>query len=153
MLMALALLAAIGAVPSPTVSLTLTGGEDRTPVSATPRSLSDVARELREGRKAVGGFSAAESTIPRSASNFIPAFEPEPVTIAPEPEVVIEAPPVYQATYLPGSFGRHQKSSRLHQRPAARFAAPRATSAHRGRPSAPPTFQPRNTAAGRFRQR
>lgn len=152
MLMALALLAAIDAAPSPTVSLTLTGGADRAPVSATPRSLSDVARELREGRKAVGSFSAVESTVPRSLSNFIPAFEPEPVATAPEPEVVIEVPPVYAPAYLPAAYGRHQKSGRLHQRPAL-FVAPRSTSPRPGRPSAPPTFQPRHTMAGQLRQR
>src|SRR5512141_1115459 len=94
MLMAFVLLAAIDAAPSSTVSLTLTGETDRPPVSATPRSLSDVARELRAGRKAVGGFSAAESTLPRTLSDFVPTFEPEPDTTEPEPEVV-EAPPVY----------------------------------------------------------
>jgi len=153
MLMALVLLAAIDAGPSPTVSLTLTGGADRAPVSATPRSLSDVARELREGRKAVGGFSAVESTVPQSLSYFMPAFEPEPVTTVPESEVVIEAPPVYAPPYLPTWYGRHQKSGRLHLRPASHFAAPRSTSPLSGRLSAPPTFQPLHTTAGRFRQR
>jgi hypothetical protein len=152
MLMALALLAAIDAVPSPSVSLILTGGADRTPVSATPRSLSDVARELREGRKAVGGFSAVESTVPRSLSAFIPTFEPEPVTTEPEPEVVIESPPVYAPTYLPVWYGGgQQKRSHLRQRPAAHFAAPRPTP--RGLSSAPPSFHPRQTTAGRMRQR
>ena len=153
MLMALALLAAIEAVPSPTVSLTLTGETDRPPVSATPRSLSDVARELREGRKAVGGFSAVESTVPQSLSYFIPTFEPEPVTTEPEPEVVIEAPPFYAPTYLPVWYGSHPKSSRLRQHTAAHFAAPRPMSSHPGRSSAPPTFQLRHTTAGHFRQR
>jgi hypothetical protein len=153
MLMALALLAAIEAVPSPTVSLTLTGETDRPPVSATPRSLSDVARELREGRKAVGGFSAVESTVPQSLSYFIPTFEPEPVTTEPEPEVVIEAPPFYAPTYLPVWYESHPKSSRLRQRTAAHFATPRPTSPRPGRPSAPPTFQLRHTTAGHFRQR
>ena len=153
MLMALVLLAAIDSVPSPTVSLTLTGETDRAPVSATPRSLSDVARELREGRKAVGGFSAVESTVPQSLSDFIPASEPEPAATEPEPEVVIEAPPVYVPAYLPMWYGRHPKSSRLRQRNAARFAAPRPPSPPPGRLSAPPTFQPRHTTAGHFRQR
>ena len=43
-------------VPPPVVEMTLTGASG-TPVSAAPRTLSDVARERREGRKAVGGFS------------------------------------------------------------------------------------------------
>jgi hypothetical protein len=152
MLMALALLAAIDAVPSPTVSLTLTGGAEREPVSATPRSLSDVARELREGRKAVGGFSAAESTVPQRLSAFIP-FEPEPVTTEPEPDVVTEAPLVYAPTYLPVWYGGRQKSARLHQRTSAHFAAPRSTAPPPGRPSASPTFQLRHATAGLFRQR
>ena len=144
MLMALALLAAIDAVPSPTVSLTLLGGPDRAPVSATPRSLSDVARELREGRKAVGGFSAAESTVPQRLSTFTPTFELEAVTAEPEPEVVSEAQPVYAPTYLPVWYGGRQTSGRFHQRTAAHFAAPRAV---------PPAFQLRHTTAGLLRQR
>ena len=109
MLMALALLAAIEAVPSPTVSLTLTDGTDRPPVSATPRSLSDVARELREGRRAVGNFSAVESTVPQSRTIFIPTFEPEPDTREPEPEVVAEAAPAYIETYVPVWWGCRQR--------------------------------------------
>jgi hypothetical protein len=153
MLMALALLAAIDAIPSPTVSLTLSGGAGRAPVSATPRSLSDVARELREGRRAVGGFSAVESTVPQSRGEFLPTFEPEPVVTAPEPEVVIEAPPAYAPTYLPVVYGRHPKNGRFHGRPATHFAAPRLTSPPPGRPSAAPALQPRHAAAGHFRQR
>jgi hypothetical protein len=153
MLMALALLAAIDAVPSPTVSLTLTGETARPPVSATRRSLSDVARELREGRKAVGGFSAVESTVPQSRSAFLPAFELEPDRTEPEPEVVVEPPPVYVPTYIPVWYGGGQRSGRLHQRPAAHLVAPRAMSPPPGRLSTRPTFQPRHTAAGHFRQR
>jgi hypothetical protein len=154
MLLALALLAAIDAVPSPAVSLTLTGETDRPPVSATRRSLSDVARELREGRKAVGGFSAVESTVSQSRNAFIPAFEPDPDARESEPEVVIEAPPVYVPTYIiPVWYGGQQKSGRLHQRAAARFVAPRSISPPPGRPSAPTTLQLRHATAGHFRQR
>ena len=152
MLMALALLAAIDAVPSPTVSLTLTGGAEREPVSATPRSLSDVARELREGRKAVGGFSAAESTVPQRLSAFIP-FELESVATEPEPEVVTEASPVYAPTYIPTWYGGRQTSAHLHQRTAAHSVAPRAMSPPPGRLSAPPMLQLRHTTAGLFRRR
>ncbi|MCI4369657.1 MAG: hypothetical protein L3K09_08885 [Thermoplasmata archaeon] len=144
MLMALVLLAAIDAVPSPTVSLTLTGETDRPPVSATPRSLSDVARELREGRKAVGNFSAVESTVPQSLSTFIPTFEQEPDTTEPQPEVVTETPPVYVPAYPPVWYGGRPSSGRFHQRTAAHFAAPRAV---------PPAFQLRHTTAGLLRQR
>lgn len=153
MLMALALLAAIDTGSSPTVSLILTGGADRAPVSATPRSLSDVARELREGRKAVGGFSAVESTVPQSRSVFIPTFEPELDATEPEPEVVTEAPPVYVPAYLPVWYGGGQRIGRLHHRTAAHFVAPRAISRPPGRPSAPPTLHLRHSTAGRFHQR
>lgn len=153
MLMALILLAAIDAVPAPTVSLTLTGDSDRPPVSATPRSLSDVARELREGRKAVGNFSAAETTVPQRRSTLFPAFEPEPDVTEPEPEPepVAEAP-VYVPAYPPVWFGGRQPSSRLHRRSAARFAAPRAASPPPGRPSAP-AFRMRHSTAGPLRER
>ncbi len=151
MLMALVLLAAIDAVPSSTVSLTLTGETDKPPVSATPRSLSDVARELREGRKAVGNFSAAESTVPRTLSDFVPTFEPEPDTT--EPEVVVEASPVYLPTYLPAWYGPPRKSGRLHHRTAPHLATPRSASPPLARPSAPPTFQARHATSGRLRQR
>jgi hypothetical protein len=153
MLMALALLAAIDAVPSPTVSLTLTGGADRTPVSATPRSLSDVARELREGRKAVGGFSAVESTVPQSKSAFIPVFQPDADMTEPEPEAVTEAPPVYVPAYIPVWYGGQQRIDRPRQRTASHFAAPRLMSPPPGRPSQTLAFQPRHTTAGFFRQR
>jgi hypothetical protein len=156
MLMALALLAAIEAVPSPTVSLTLTGETDRPPVSATPRSLSDVARELREGRKAVGGFSAVESTVPQSRSVYIPAFEPEPVAAEPEPEVPVEAPqPVYIETYTPAWYGGGQRiGHHLRQHaPLGHHAAPRSASPLIRRPSASPRFQGHHTTAGHLRQR
>jgi len=154
MLMALVLLAAIDAVPSPTVSLTLTGESDRAPVSATPRSLSDVARELREGRKAVGNFSAVETTVPQSRSTFVPTFEPEPDVTKPEPEPeeVAEALPVYVPAYPPVWYGASQRTGRFRQHVASPFAAPRAASPHPGRPTAP-AFQRRRTMAGLLRQR
>jgi hypothetical protein len=153
MLMALALLAAIDAVPSSTVSLTRTGEIDRPPVDATPRSLSDVARELRTGRKAVGGFSAVESTVPQSRTVFVPIVEPEPETREPEPEVVPQAQPVYVPTYLPMSFGGHPRTVRHHPRTSARSAASGPTSPSLGRPSAPQPFHLRHGGAGAFRER
>ena len=154
MLTALILLAAIDAVPAPTVSLTLSGDSDRPPVSAMPRSLSDVARELREGRKAVGNFSAIETTVPQSRRTFVPAFEPEPDVTEPppEPETVAEALPVYVPAYPPVWYGGRQAGSRLPQRIAAHFAAPRAASPPPGRPSAP-AFRLRHAMAGQLRQR
>jgi hypothetical protein len=153
MLMALALLAAIDAVPSSTVALTRTGETDRPPVSAAPRSLSDIARELRAGRKAAGGFSAVESTVPQSLGVFVPIFEPEPDSPAAEPEVVIEAQPVYVPTYIPVWYGGCQKSGRLHHRTATHPVAPRAIPPNPGRLSAPSAFQLRHTMAGHSRQR
>ena len=157
MLMALVLLAAIDAVPSSTVSLTLTGDTDRPPVSATPRSLSDVARELREGRKAVGGFSAVESTLPRSPSIFVQPFEPEPVATEPEPEVPVEAPqPVYIEAYAPAWYGGGGQRIGHHlgqHPPLGHHAAPRSASPLLGRPSASPRFQRHHITAGHFRQR
>ena len=156
MLMALVLLAAIDAVPSSTVSLTLTGDPDRPPVSAAPRTLSDVARELREGRKAVGGFSAVESTVPRSLDGFIPTFEPELVAREPEPEVPVEAPQqVYIETYIPAWYGGGQRiGHHLRQHaPLGHHASPRSASPLIGRPSSLPRFQARDTTGGHFRLR
>src|SRR5215471_20114166 len=65
MLSALAVVLSLKAVQPSTVELAVTGSGSG-PVSAAPRTLSDVARERREGKKAVGGFSAAESTVPRT---------------------------------------------------------------------------------------
>ncbi len=153
MLMALALLAAIDAVPSSTVSLILSGETDRPPVSAARRSLSDVARELRAGRKAVGSFSAAETTLPQSRIVFVPMIAPELERQEPEPEVVPEARPVYVPTYLPTWFGGGQKIARRHHhhRAAAHTATPRPGPANRL--SGPPPFHPRHGGSGFFRER
>ncbi len=90
MLLALVVAASLEAPASPSVELTRTGARTA-PVPAVPRSLSDVAREMREGRRATGGFSAVESTVPRLPIDpgFLlvgeerPREEPE---VAPEPE-------------------------------------------------------------------
>ena len=152
MLMVLALLAAIDAVPSSTVSLTLSGESDRAPVSAARRSLSDVARELRAGRKAVGSFSAAESTLPQSRIVFVPMIAPELETREPEPEVVPEAEPVYVPEYLPTWYGGGQKIPRRHHhRAAAHAATPRPGPANRL--SGPPPFHLRHGGSGVLRER
>jgi hypothetical protein len=153
MLTALALLAAIDAVPPSTVSLTLSGEKDRPPVSAARRSLSDVARELRAGRKAVGSFSAAESTLPQSRVVFVPALEPEPVAVEPELEVVPEVQPVYVPNYVPVWFGGRQKIGHPHRRHTAHLSAPRAAPPLPGRTFSTPVIRPRHTAAGIFRER
>ena len=156
MLMALALLAAIEAAPPPTVSLTLSGDTDRPPVSATPRSLSDVARELRKGRKAVGGFSAFESTVPQRLDVFIPVYEPEPETTEAEPEVVAEAP-VYVPSYLPGWSGGQPRLGRHHRHIAGHPTVPRAVARPAVRPFVRPFASPmlrmRHATAGVFRER
>ena len=107
MLMALVLLAAVEGAAAPTVEVTLTGSSG-TPVSAARRSLSDVARELREGRRAVGGFSAVESTVPQSREvvSFPPAREEEyeEARVSREEEPVAP-PPVYVETYVPMWYG------------------------------------------------
>ena len=80
-----------GATPSPAVELTR-AGTTAASVSAAPRSLSDVARELREGRKATGGFSAVETTVRREPVDlrFVSWDEEEDRN---EPEVVPEPQP------------------------------------------------------------
>lgn len=91
MLLVLGVVATLEAAASPTVEVARTGSE-ATAVSAAPRTLSDVARELREGRKAVGGFSAVETTVPRVPVDLSSVeWEEERQT---EPEVAREpAPP------------------------------------------------------------
>ena len=93
MLLALVVATALEAATaaSPAVELTLTGSTG-VPVSAVPRSLSDVARELRAGRKATGGFSAVETTVPRHPvdQRFVTWEEEE---VRGEPEVVPEPQP------------------------------------------------------------
>jgi hypothetical protein len=93
MLLALVVATALeaGTTPSPAVELTRTGTTAAS-VSAAPRSLSDVARELREGRKATGGFSAVETTVRREPVDlrFVSWDEEEDRN---EPEVVPEPQP------------------------------------------------------------
>jgi len=101
MFAALAVLAVLDAT-APTVELSLAGGGGA-PVSAAPRSLSDVARELREGRKAVGGFSAVETTVTHGAVVLpaVEAVEEEIVEREPEPE----RPPAYVEPYVVSGWG------------------------------------------------
>lgn len=91
MLLALVVATALEAATLPTVELTPTGNTGA-PVSAARRTLSDLARELREGRKATGGFSAVETTVPREPVDlrFVPWEEEE---VRGEPEVVPEPQP------------------------------------------------------------
>jgi len=117
MLMALALLAAIDTSAPPVVELSLTG-ERGAPVSAVPRTLSDVARERRDGRKAVGGFSAVETTLPRSPGRPVAPVEWEGVAINAEPEAVDEPLPAYEPAYFPAWYGGYPTCSGL--RPCVR---------------------------------
>lgn len=124
MMLALVLIVATDAAPAP--------------VSAAPRSLSDYALEHRgvlrgartEPGRGAGGFSAAESTIPREPYAFFPAFEREPQRDPPE-TATVEAPPVYGPVWwVPGGGGRAM-SGRVRQRPRLPAAAPRRVRAGR----------------------
>lgn len=123
MLTVLAILAVIEAAPSSKVELTLTG-VDSVPVSAAPRSLSDVARERREGRKGVGSFSAVETTVPRNLVDVPLTVNWEEPETAPEPEVVTRTqPPAYVQTYLPASYGGRRTHASMRRHPTSRLAA------------------------------
>jgi hypothetical protein len=102
MLIALAVLAALETAPPPAaVEMTLSGSSGA-PVSAAPRTLSDVAREMREGRRAVGGFSAFETTLSREPLAW-PAFERDEEEPRPEPEARPEPqPPESAVPYVTG---------------------------------------------------
>lgn len=103
MLLALVVATALEAATPQTVQLTPAGNAGA-PVSAARRSLSDVARELREGRKATGGFSAVETTVPREPVDlrFVP-WEEEEVR---EPDVVPEPqPPGVVSNEIYGGWG------------------------------------------------
>ena len=102
MLIALAVLAALETAAPPAVELRLSGS-GAAPVSAAPRTLSDVARERREGRSAVGGFSAVESTIPR-VPVVLPAYW-EAEDRRQEPEVAPEPQPPGEPPYVNGWGG------------------------------------------------
>ena len=118
-LVALAVLAAIEAAAPPTVELTLSASHGA-PVSATPRSLSDVARELREGRKAVGGFSAVETTVSRGPI-VLPAVEWDEEETRSEPEVVPEPqPPGWVVTDASGWTGGWYGGGRQRRPPYVR---------------------------------
>ncbi len=150
MLIAIALLAVIDAVPSPKIELALTGTAGGPPVSAAPRSLSDVARERREGRIGVGCFSAVETTVPRNPS-VVPALDWEDEATEAEPEVVTQPPPAYVTTYLPAGYGGRPRSQGVRRRPVLHVAGPGAGPRPATRPPAPPTFQ-MHLPAGRLRR-
>lgn len=92
MFLALVIAAAVEAPPGPSVQLTRTGAAGA-PVNAGPRSLSDVAREMRDGRRATGGFSAVESTVPRVAIDPRLLYVEEEERRREEPEVPPEPEP------------------------------------------------------------
>jgi hypothetical protein len=130
-----------------------------TPVAAVPRSLSEYAIEHRdllrnaktEQGRGAGGFSAAESTIPREPYYFVAASEaseketePEP----PEPAVVV-APPMYGPVWGVNGGGGRRTSVRMHQRPAPHVAAPRFAPQPLARSSATPARQAHMAWGGR----
>ncbi|HTS03900.1 MAG TPA: hypothetical protein VMN04_15360 [Thermoanaerobaculia bacterium] len=153
MLTALALLAVLETIPSPTVELTLTGTAGAAPVSAAPRSLSDVARELREGRRAVGGFSAVETTVPWSREVYVPAYEWEDEAISPPPPEVVAPPaPAYETAWIPAWYGGGARRPRVRPHPAFHTTAPGPGRLPAVRPSTPPARTTR-PGAGVARQR
>lgn len=104
MLLALVVATALEAATPQTVELRPAGNAGP-PVSAARRSLSDVGRELREGRKATGGFSAVETTVPREPVDlrFVQWEEEE---IRGEPDVVPEPqPPGNVSNEIYGGWG------------------------------------------------
>jgi hypothetical protein len=145
MLLALLVATALEAVPlaSPTVELKRTEKTGAS-VSAAPRSLSDVARELREGRRATGGFSAVETTVPRYPVDlrFVEweeeedRGEPEVVPEPQPPEIVSNeiygwggggwatVPPRHRPPHV-GHFGKSEGRHQAHAAP--RRAAPSLT--------------------------
>jgi hypothetical protein len=133
---ALALLAVVESASPPRVDLVLTGAAG-TPVSAAPRSLSDLARELREGRKAVGGFSAIRTTVPGSSRVAIPAFVREVPSdgsaAETEPEPVAQPAPEILTMVVPSGYGPVGRGG-LRRRSLA-FAAPGTGPRHAFRPS------------------
>lgn len=150
MLMALAMLAVIDAASSPVVEMTFTGAVSA-PVSAAPRSLSDVARERREGKKGVGGFSAVETTVPRGLGTGIPPVEWEEEATEAEPEVVNEPLPAYLPTYVPAWYGGSPAHSGFRPRSVSHLAVPGPRPACRS--SARPAHQPHPASAGHSRRR
>lgn len=153
MLMALALLAVVDAASPARVELVLTGAAGE-PVSAAPRSLSDVARELRDGRRrAVGGFSAIETTVPRNLPAVVPAFVGDEEEVAEvEPEVVPPPGPEYVTTYVPSWVGSAARRGAIRRRfvsPAGAGSGPRPAF----RSSAQPAGPWRAAATGRSRRR
>jgi hypothetical protein len=137
----LALLAVIGTVPPAGVDITLTG-ERREPVSAAPRTLSDVARDRRQGLTAVGGFSAVETTVPRSVPRWSPPVELEEEAAESEPEIVEEPPPAYVPTYVATWYGGCSGYGGHRPRISARSVTPAPGPRHGNRPSAPLARQP-----------
>jgi hypothetical protein len=126
MWVALAVFAALEtAAPSapPVVELTRTGAAARA-VSAAPRTLSDVARERREGRTAVGGFSAVETTVSRGPVYVLPLEWEEEAAgpdVAPEPEPPGVAVP-YAGVWNGGWWGGAPARRPPHVHPVVRAA-------------------------------
>ncbi len=144
MLVALAVLAALETATPPTVELSLTGAAG-TPVSASPRTLSDVARERREGRRAVGCFSAVETTVSRGRVVF-PSLAPDEEEENPGPEVVPgpEPPEVvmpYGSIWNGGWWGGAPARPRPHVHPVV-HAAPNAGRSPSPRAAARPSVRP-----------
>jgi hypothetical protein len=132
-----------------------------TPVSAVPRSLSEYALRhpglIRDAKtepdKGAGGFSAAESTIPREPYVFVAEaavseMEPEPEPEPPEPEDVA-VPPAYGPVWWGGVGGGRRTSVRMHPHPALHVAPRRLAPLSLARPVAPPAHHAHAARGGR----
>jgi hypothetical protein len=157
MLIALAVLAALEAAPPPVAAVELIrSGAPGAPVNAAPRTLSDVARERREGRRAVGGFSAVETTV-SGGSYAMPAFTWVEEETRPEPEVVPgREPPGEPGPYAtawggwggwPGGAPRRRPHVSHFARPSA-LPAPNAGHGPASRAGAGPVSLPATHAEG-----
>ncbi len=122
---------------------------------AQTRTLSDVARELKQGKHGTANFSAVESTIPQQQDVYSPpvveaeAPPRERETVVPaEPEPwFFGYAPAYPANYG-GDYRRHARRPLVPtHRPPARVSGPRPTPYSRAhatvaRPAAAPIRTP-----------
>jgi hypothetical protein len=150
--MAVALLALVESAPSSRVELVLTGASG-SPVSAAPRTLSDVAREPRQGRRAVGGFSAIETTVWGSDRVVVPAFARDVPSAGrgSEPEADAQPASGVVTIYVPSGTGGTVRGGGI--RRSFSLATPAAGQRRAFRPFALPAVPRQSGAVGHSRQR
>jgi hypothetical protein len=147
-LLEIAAVAVLGTSAPSTVELTVTGPPGP-PVAMGPRTLSDVARERREGRRAVGGFSAAETTVPRVPVD-LSGFNWDEDTARREPDVEPQAPaPPYVLPYADMWYGGGYGGGAKHRRPHVVHHGTRPTGRPFGRPDARLSPRPGSGASPR----